>query len=196
MIDLHCHVLPGIDDGPATVVEAIALARGARDDGITTIAATPHVDYSYPAVDSASIRVAVQELQIRLDAAGVEVSIVPGAEVAATRAMELDDAELRALTLGGGGWLLLECPLTVPLTPGVHHPAARVVVARATIVPPAAVALSQTLLLSARSASGVAPTSGVGSSSRSGQSGRGSADLPFVRCTRKQSTLGALPCRE
>ena len=58
MIDLHCHVLPGIDDGPATVAEAIALARGARDDGITTIAATPHVDYSYPAVDSASIRVA------------------------------------------------------------------------------------------------------------------------------------------
>ena len=41
-----------------------------------------------------------------------------GAEVAATRAMELDDAELRALTLGGGGWLLLECPLTAPLTPG------------------------------------------------------------------------------
>jgi protein-tyrosine phosphatase len=118
MIDLHCHVLPGVDDGPATVAEAIALARGARDDGITTIAATPHVDWSYPAVDSASIGVAVQELQIHLDAAGVDVKIVPGAEVAATRAMELDDAELRALTLGGGGWLLLECPLTVPLSPG------------------------------------------------------------------------------
>jgi protein-tyrosine phosphatase len=118
MIDLHCHVLPGVDDGPATVEESIALARGARDDGITTIAATPHVDWSYPAVESASIRVAVGELQIDLDAAGVEVSIVTGGEVAATRAMELDDAELRALTLGGGGWLLLECPLTVPLTPG------------------------------------------------------------------------------
>jgi protein-tyrosine phosphatase len=118
MIDLHCHVLPGIDDGPATVEGAIALARGARADGITTIAATPHVDASYPEIRAAPIRAAVRELERRLDIAGVDIRIVPGAEVAATRAAELDDAELRNLTLGRGPWLLLECPLSRTQAPG------------------------------------------------------------------------------
>lgn len=118
MIDLHCHVLPGLDDGPETVEEAIALAREARDDGIATIAATPHVNWSYPAVDSAGIGAAVVALQRELGAAGIDVSVVPGAEVSATRAVDLDDDELRALTLGGGPWLLLECPLTATQTPG------------------------------------------------------------------------------
>jgi protein-tyrosine phosphatase len=118
LIDLHCHILPGLDDGPTTLQESIDLARGAAADGITTIAATPHVDWSYPAVDSARIHDGVRALQARLDTAGVEVTVVRGAEVAATRALELDDDELRALTLGGGGWLLLECPLLLTLTPG------------------------------------------------------------------------------
>ena len=118
MIDLHCHVLPGVDDGPPTVQDAIELARGAWADGIETIVATPHVDASHPEVRSARIRVAVPELQARLDRAGVAVAIETGAEIAFTRAMELGDDELRALTLGGRGWLLLECPLNRTATPG------------------------------------------------------------------------------
>ena len=118
MIDLHCHVLPGVDDGPATVEGAIALARVARQDGITTIAATPHVEWSRPSVTSGRIHAAVPALQARLAAAGVDVTIVTGAELGAGRALELDDAELRALSLGGAGSLLLECPLTATLTPG------------------------------------------------------------------------------
>ena len=118
MIDLHCHILPGVDDGPATVAEALALARVARDDGITTIAATPHVNSDYPAVGAAGISGAVEALKGRLDAEGIDLRIVTGAEIAATRAVELDDDGLRALTLGGGPWLLLECPLTATLTPG------------------------------------------------------------------------------
>jgi protein-tyrosine phosphatase len=118
MIDLHCHVLPGVDDGPATVLEAIDLARGARADGITTIAATPHVDWSHVELDARAIRAEVACLQARLDAAGVDVRLVSGAEVAPGRAAELDDAELHDLTLGGGRWLLLECPIKPTLTPG------------------------------------------------------------------------------
>jgi protein-tyrosine phosphatase len=118
MIDLHCHLLPGVDDGPATVELALALARGARGDGITTIAATPHVDWSYPGLNADRIHAAVLALQPRLEAAHIDITVVPGAEVASTRAVELDDGELRKLTLGGSGWLLLECPLTATLTPG------------------------------------------------------------------------------
>lgn len=117
MIDLHCHVLPGLDDGPPTVDDAIALAREAREDGITTIAATPHVDTSFPENDSARIEAAVADLQPRLDAAAVDLRIVTGAEVSSIRAIDLDDDELAALRLGGGPWLLLECPLAALLTP-------------------------------------------------------------------------------
>jgi len=118
MIDLHCHVLPGVDDGPATMPETIELVRGAAADGIGTIVATPHVDNLHRPVASAYIRAAAREVQARLDRAGVGVAIETGAEVAFTRAMELDDDELAALTLGRRGWLLLECPLAVTATPG------------------------------------------------------------------------------
>jgi protein-tyrosine phosphatase len=123
LIDLHCHVLPAVDDGPASLEAALALVRGARDDGIATIAATPHVDWSHPEVDAALIHGAVPALQQHLDAAGLEVTIVTGAEVAAVRAVELDDAELAALRLGGGAWLLLECPVAATLAPGFMHAA-------------------------------------------------------------------------
>lgn len=110
MIDLHCHVLPGVDDGPATEQEAIKLARGARADGITKIVATPHVDGSYPHTRAGAVRAGVRALQASLDAARMGIALETGAEVSFTQALALDEAELRPLTLGGGGWLLLECP--------------------------------------------------------------------------------------
>ena len=42
MIDLHCHILPGVDDGSATDEESCMMARLAVDSGVTAIAATPH----------------------------------------------------------------------------------------------------------------------------------------------------------
>ncbi len=47
MIDLHCHVLPGIDDGPATIEGSLALARAAAQAGTRTLIATPHVSWRY-----------------------------------------------------------------------------------------------------------------------------------------------------
>jgi protein-tyrosine phosphatase len=118
VIDLHCHVLPGIDDGPQTTAAALDLARAAAAAGIATIVATPHVDWSYPANDASRILPAVRVLQAELDAAGIEIQLLPGGEVAVTRAVDLSDDELRALTLGAGPWLLLECPLSPALAPG------------------------------------------------------------------------------
>jgi len=118
VIDLHCHVLPGVDDGPATLDEALALVLQASGDGITTIAATPHVDWTHPAVDAATVAAGVAELQAAIDAAGIDVRLAAGAEVALTRAADLDAAELAALRLGGGPWLLLECPIRPAETPG------------------------------------------------------------------------------
>jgi protein-tyrosine phosphatase len=112
VIDLHTHVLPGIDDGPATVEESIALARVAAEEGTTTLVATPHVTWDLPANDAARITAGVEALRGALDDAGVEIEIRTGGELAITRAHELGDEELRALRLGGGDWLLAECPLS------------------------------------------------------------------------------------
>jgi protein-tyrosine phosphatase len=111
VIDLHCHVLPGIDDGPATIEDAIALARDAAAAGTRVLVATPHVNRRF-ANEAAAIATAAAELNTRLIAEGIAVEVRPGAEIAISRAVELPQEELRRLTLGGGQWLLLEPPFT------------------------------------------------------------------------------------
>ena len=117
VIDLHCHVLPGIDDGPATIEDSIALARAAAAAGTRTIVATPHVSWRYPN-NAETIERLTRELGERLRAEGVPVEIRPGAEIAMPRAGDVDRAELPRLALGGGPWLLLEPPFT-PLAGGL-----------------------------------------------------------------------------
>jgi protein-tyrosine phosphatase len=117
VIDLHSHVLPGIDDGPDTIEGSLALARACVQAGTTRLVATPHVSWRYPN-DADTIGPLVAELNALLHAEGVPLEILPGAEVAMTRAAELDPAELSRLTLGGGEWLLVECPFT-PVATGM-----------------------------------------------------------------------------
>lgn len=111
MIDLHAHVLPGIDDGPADMEAALALVRAAAADGTRKIVATPHVSERYPN-DAAMIAAKVAELRAALARAGIAVEIVAGAEIALARLGDLGDDDLRALSLGGGPALLVEPPLS------------------------------------------------------------------------------------
>jgi len=113
VIDLHCHVLPGIDDGPATIEGSVALARAAAAAGIDTLVATPHVSRRYrnEAVDIAGL---VEELNERLTDEAIDVEIRGGAEVAIARLQELTPAELPSLRLGRGPWLLVEPSFTRP----------------------------------------------------------------------------------
>lgn len=112
MIDLHSHVLPGIDDGPPSVEGSLALAKVAADTGTRTLAATPHVTWDLPNT-AATVADGIARLQPELDAAGIPLKIVRGGELAASRARELPEEELLGLRLGGGEWLLVECPLSV-----------------------------------------------------------------------------------
>lgn len=109
MIDLHCHVLPGIDDGPQTIEQSVALARAARAAGIDTLVATPHVNSRTPN-DAATIAGLADELNGRLAEEQVEVDVLVGAEIAITYIAEIDREELSRLALGGGDWLLVEPP--------------------------------------------------------------------------------------
>ena len=110
MIDIHCHVLPGIDDGARDLDESIEFARVAEADGTTVLVATPHVNYIHPN-DSRTVRDGVTRVNEALREEGIGVEVKPGAEVAHQMLGRLDDDELRALTLGGGPNLLLEAPL-------------------------------------------------------------------------------------
>ena len=80
MIDLHCHVLPGIDDGPQTIEDSVAIARAAASAQTRTIVATPHVSRRYPNTAETIARL-VGELNARLASDAVPVEILPGAEL-------------------------------------------------------------------------------------------------------------------
>jgi protein-tyrosine phosphatase len=115
VIDLHCHVLPGIDDGPATIEGSIALARAAAAGGTRVLVATPHVNWRYRN-DPETIARLVGELNERLvtegvlTADGTPLQVRPGAEIASTAIAELKPTQLERLGLGGGPWLLVEPP--------------------------------------------------------------------------------------
>lgn len=109
LIDLHCHLLPGIDDGPADIDGSVALARAYLAAGITRVAATPHVNLRHRN-RSAEIAERRAEVAERLAEQKIDLTIESGAEISATVAAEIGDEELRLLTLAGGDWLLVEPP--------------------------------------------------------------------------------------
>jgi protein-tyrosine phosphatase len=109
VIDLHCHILPGLDDGPANIDFSVAMARAAVGDGTQIIVATPHVRRDFD-VEPAAIGPAVDELNRRLEAEDVPLRVMPGAEVGWREVRDIDAATLQSLCLGTSGYLLVECP--------------------------------------------------------------------------------------
>ena len=111
MIDLHSHVLPGIDDGPEDESGSIAMAEVAVDCGTTVLAATPHIREDHPRVRPEELAGRVAALQRALDGRGIALRIVTGGELGLGEALALDDETLRTLTLAGNGRdLLVESP--------------------------------------------------------------------------------------
>ena len=111
MIDLHSHILFGLDDGPQDLAGSVAFARSAVAAGTTTIVATPHADSHY-AVSAERRDAALAELRPALEREGVALEVLGGAEVALDRYLDLDEDELERLRMGDGPYLLLECPLS------------------------------------------------------------------------------------
>lgn len=110
MIDLHTHLLPGIDDGPSSIPDSVEMARVAVEAGIRTVVCTPHVHRAYPENGPARIHERLAELREALAREEVPLEILPGAEISLERLPRLGDGDLAALALGGGSWLLLEVP--------------------------------------------------------------------------------------
>jgi len=110
MIDLHSHILPGLDDGAETVEGALEMACSAVADGIQAVAATPHVRSDYPTTPE-QMEQGVESLREALREASIPLELLPGGEIALDVLPGLEDDELRRFGLGGNpAYLLLETP--------------------------------------------------------------------------------------
>lgn len=109
MIDLHCHLLPDVDDGPPDIETSLRMAERALHEEIDTIVATPHVSLEY-GTDARTIEERVSELRLALDREALPLSVLSGAEISLTRLAALDDAQLERLCLGSSTYVLVESP--------------------------------------------------------------------------------------
>lgn len=110
MIDLHSHVLPGLDDGAQTMDDSLELGRTAERDGIRVVAATPHVSERDRTTPD-QVERGVAEVRAAFASAAIPVDVVSGGEIAYSRLDDLSRDDLGRFSLGGGGrYLLLELP--------------------------------------------------------------------------------------
>lgn len=112
-VDLHCHLLPGLDDGAAGIEDTVAHARRLEAAGVRDVACTPHIKRrDFPRVQIARLAELRAAVQRELDARGIGVRLHGGGELAHDDALWLgaDDLERIAQGPAGGRWLLLECP--------------------------------------------------------------------------------------
>lgn len=109
MIDLHSHILPGLDDGADDIEVSLGMARIAVEEGVQAMAATPHVNFDYP-IDPDTVVSRVGELNAALADADIALEVLPGAEISMPSAAELTDDDLVAFSIGGARTLLIESP--------------------------------------------------------------------------------------
>ncbi len=119
-IDLHCHCLPDIDDGPACLEEALTLCRALVSDGIGTVVATPHQLGRFEGYCNAQdIRAATQALNQALKSNRIDLHVLPGAEVRVDeRIMALLESDYLLTMADQGKYVCLELPYDVFLDIG------------------------------------------------------------------------------
>jgi protein-tyrosine phosphatase len=109
MVDLHSHLLPGLDDGARDLEQSLAIARAMADDGVRVVAATPHVRDDYPTT-VAAMEAALSVVREAVAAEGLALEVVGGGEIALPWLPRLDVGSLEGFALGGSRVLLLETP--------------------------------------------------------------------------------------
>ena len=110
--DLHCHLLPGVDDGPATMADTLAYASAVAAAGTTTVVATPHVEL----VDVRDLPDRVAAVRAALEAEGIALDVRCGGELKPASLGDLVQEELELIAHGppGARWVLYETPFSGP----------------------------------------------------------------------------------
>jgi protein-tyrosine phosphatase len=109
--DIHFHILPGVDDGPSSMDESVALAAAAIDDGTRVVVATPHVRSGF-LTDVSDLPDRMRELEERLARERIGLAVRRGAELGHEMVARLSQSELESIAQGppGGRWVLVETP--------------------------------------------------------------------------------------
>jgi len=111
-VDLHLHLLPGVDDGPATNAASLDFAAHLAAAGVREATVTPHVAHARFPLEVSSIPERTADLQALLASEGIEIALHPGGEIHPSGATDLYHRDLELIAHGprGGRWVLLEVP--------------------------------------------------------------------------------------
>jgi protein-tyrosine phosphatase len=108
-IDIHTHILPGLDDGPRDMTGSIAIARCYEQVGIKIVVATPHfLPGTAWAPTKERVLQSVRALQASLDHECIDLNVVPGMEIAYHKKLEERILMGSVLPLGESGYFLIE----------------------------------------------------------------------------------------
>lgn len=111
MIDLHCHILPNVDDGAKSIDESIEMAKIAERDGITKIVATPHFNDYYYSLNREEIKNKISYLQKVFEERGIKIELFIGAEYYLNPSMSLRISEEVLITVNNNErYCLIEFP--------------------------------------------------------------------------------------
>src|SRR5712692_10667308 len=108
MIDTHLHILPGVDDGPETIQESLALAQALVHEGIHSAIVTPHYNDEFPQRSAVEIQERVNELQQELEHYNIPLRLLVGHEALIKPGLVEDIQAGRLATLNHSRYLLLE----------------------------------------------------------------------------------------
>ncbi|GGH56487.1 tyrosine protein phosphatase [Paenibacillus silvae] len=137
MVEMHCHILSGLDDGPVQMEQSVAMAEKAAASGITSIIATPHHLNGYFHNEPMVVNQAVQRLRAELSKRNIRLQIAPGQEIRVHDRLIEDLYAGKCCTLAGSRYMLLELPFghipsqfpeilhelrTAGITPIIAHP--------------------------------------------------------------------------
>lgn len=109
IVDIHNHILPGLDDGPKSMDEAILLVKNAAANGVTQIIATPHRNSTY-SNDVTEIKEAVKNLNEEIALEDIPVEVFIGQEIHLTNFLDMDKMGELLTLAGSGKYILVELP--------------------------------------------------------------------------------------
>ncbi len=111
-VDLHCHILPGLDDGSRSLTETVRFARRLDAENVLDVATTPHIKHAHHPFDLRDLAPLRASAQRAIRDEGLRVTLHQGGELAHEDALTLDPEELALIAQGPdhAPWLLLECP--------------------------------------------------------------------------------------